>query len=436
MNESHGNSGTGAAKHPDFSSAQQPGTTPGRPTPPVPDGAVAPVIRVLPLTGWRKMLFKVGSVFGVDWRPSRLSKRDEGIMVDAYADDAAFNAAFKAKVERDHDEALALNAQVIEADRRVRARDEAREELRDLTTEVQDGSVLFLGAKGSSATTTTAVHAAAVHAEFGRILYTLVDGNPAAGLCAARLGMNHGDTITIQQLAGDLKNGTDIKSRRFKDEMRKARPSVNGVRVVGADNIIDETRRLSGSGMSDVLTLLDGLSEFIGIDTANDIGDTPTKEAAKKADCYVFTANAAVQYSLRLLSTTMETLRGQGTSQAAKVNRSVVVISNIPKDKTIDDYRFYLNEVDIEDNVVRPLEHLFNGVFMGVQHDEYLALDRVVDLSKLDWTTLQSYFSLVISTMKQIRVMREQSGPSSRVSMIAPRQAVGDEHPLPRTTDS
>lgn len=435
MNESQRNSGTGAAKAPDFSSAQQSGTIPGRPTP-TPEGAVAPVIRVLPLTGWRKMLFKLGSAFGADWRPSRLSKRDEAILLDAYADDAAFNAAFKAKVERDHEEALELNAQIIEAERRVRARAEAREELRDLTTEVMDGSVLYLGAKGSSATTTTAVHASAVHAEFGRILLTLVDGNPAAGLCAARLGMNHGDTITIQQLAGDLKNGSDIKARRFKDEMRKARPSVNGVRVVGADNIIDETRRLSGSGMSDVLMLLDGLSEFVGIDTANDIGDTPTKEAAKRADCYVFTANAAVQYSLRLLSTTMETLRGQGVAQAAKVNRSVVVISNIPKGKTIDDYRFYLNEVDIEDNVVRPLEHLFNGVFMGVQHDEYLALDRVVDLDKLDWTTLQSYFSLVISTMKQIRTMRTLSGPSSRVATLAPRQAVGDEHPLPRTTDS
>jgi MinD-like ATPase involved in chromosome partitioning or flagellar assembly len=435
VNETQGNSGTGAAKAPDFSSAQQSGSKPGHPTP-APDGAVAPVIRVLPLTGFRKTIFKFGAVFGVDWRPSRLSRRDERIMIDAYAEDAAFDAAFKAKVELDHDEALAMNAEFDEAARRIRVRSEARQELRDLTTEVKDGAVLYLGAKGSSATTTTAVHASAVHAEFGRILLTLVDGNPAAGLCAARLGMNHGDTITIQQLAGDLKGDTNIRFRRFKDEMRKARPSVNGVRVVGADNIIDETRRLSGSGMSDVLTLLDGLSEFIGIDTANDVGDMPTKEAAKRADCYVFTANAAVQYSLRLLSLTMETLRGQGTTQAAKVNRSVVVISNIPKGKTAEDYRFYLNEVDIEDNVVRKLDHLFDGVFMGVQHDEYLALDRVVDLDKLDWATLQAYFNLVISTMKQIRAMRDKPGTTSRISTLAPRQAVGDEHPPFRSTDS
>lgn len=443
MSESRGNSGTGAARPPEFPhpQAKQPITQSGHPAPvPSQEGSSALVIRAVPLTGWRKLVYEFGVKFGADWMMIGRSKSDRIVIEKAYdeaiAENFEFDAAFRQMIERGHEEALEINAMIDEAARRIRVRAEAHLELRALTSEVKDGMVLFLGAKGSSATTTTAVHHSAVHAEFGRILLTLVDGNPAAGLCAARLGMNHGDTVTIQELAGDLKGDQNIKFRRFKDEMSKARPSVNGVRVVGADNIIDETRRLSGGGMGDVLSLLSELSEFVTIDTANDIGDNPTKEAAKRADCYVFTANAAVQYSLRLLSTTMETLRGQGTEQARKVNRSVVVISNIPTGKTVDDYRFYLNEVDIEDKPVRQLEQLFDGVFMGVRHDEYLALDRVVDLDKLDWTTLQSYFNLVISTMKQIRAVRSDAKPSSRITQIAARQAAGESHSFPQPTDS
>lgn len=300
-----------------------------------------------------------------------------------------------------------LLAQRAEAERMESVRAESIEFLRELTDQVPNLNFAFWNTKGASATTTTTVISTAVLAEYSRTTTVLIDGNPAAGTCAARYGLNYGDTVTTQQLAQDIRDDEELAHRDFKSQINKARPSKNGVRVVSADSIIDEHRRLNGKSTSRVLELMGHNSEYLAVDTGNDIGDVVARAIAGFADVFVFTANVGVPDSLRKLSTSMETLRNLGFED--KVNNAVVVISNLPPGKELDDYRMFLNEVSFEDKVTRTLDHKFDGKFLGVPHDEYVALDRIVDLERLNWETLQAYITVVSSILQQSPKLRTLS---------------------------
>lgn len=334
--------------------------------------------RPIPTMGWRAYWYRVLCLLGKRHMVPRLSAAEAGLLA-----------------ERE------------EAERMEKVRTESIEYLRELTDMVPNLNFAFWNTKGASATTTTTVIATAVLAEYSRTTTVLIDGNPAAGTCAARYGLNYGDTVTTQQLAQDIRDDEELAHRDFKSQINKARPSKNGVRVVSADSIIDEHRRLNGKSTARVLELMGHNSEYLAVDTGNDIGDVVARAIAGFADVFVFTANVGVPDSLRKLSTSMETLRNLGFEE--KVNNAVVVISNLPPGKELDDYRMFLNEVSFEDKVTRTLDHKFDGKFLGVPHDEYVALDRIVDLEKLSWETLQAYITVVSSILQQSPKLRTLS---------------------------
>ncbi|HET6622497.1 MAG TPA: hypothetical protein VFG56_01025, partial [Candidatus Saccharimonadales bacterium] len=155
-----------------------------------------------------------------------------------------------------YDEALVEEAQRQEAKRRVEVRERSVDEIRSLTDQLPKLVVAFFNTKGHASTTTTTVHVAATTAEFTRTVVTLVDGNPAEGTCAARLGRNAGETVTTQQLARTISSDEDLRHRDFVTEITRARPSKQGVRLVSADSIVDETSRLTGKDMDRILELL------------------------------------------------------------------------------------------------------------------------------------------------------------------------------------
>jgi len=120
VNDTQSNSGTGAAKAPDFSSAQQSGAMPGRPTP---TGEVAPVPLFVPLSGWRKYMYSLSPTFGDKYRTTTRSRKDLKILdakhAEGLADHAVFmtnlvNQAHAEALDIDHSMKLALKARLIE----------------------------------------------------------------------------------------------------------------------------------------------------------------------------------------------------------------------------------------------------------------------------------------------------------------------------------
>lgn len=353
--------------------------------------------RPVPRMGWPAFWYGVKRLFKSSAAPPALSRKERDLLSQAY------------------DEALAEEVARQEARRQCEVRAGSLKNLTDLANQVPSLTFGFWNTKGAGATTTTAVNTMAMFAEEIRGITTLIiDGNPAAGTCAARYGLNYGDTITTQELARDIRDDEDLRHRDFKSVINEARPSKHGVRVVSADSIMDEHRRLTGKSTSRVLELMGYNSEYMGVDTPNDVGEVVARAIAGYVDVFVFTANIGVPDSLRKLSTTMETLRRLGFED--KVNHSVVVISNLPKGGDLGYYRKFLNEVNYEDEVTRNLEQLFDGQFVGVTHDGYVALDRIVDLDKLGWETYQDYINVATSILCQSPKLRG----SSQVSTFAP----------------
>lgn len=356
--------------------------------------------RPIPKLGWPAFQYKLMLALNKPHRIPKLGRKEARLLSEAY------------------DAAVEMDAEWTEARRKESVRTSSISNLRGLTDQVPSLSFAFWNTKGASATTTTTVLTTAILAEYTRTMTVLVDGNPAAGTCAARLGLDYGDTVTTQQLAQDIQEDEQLAHRDFKSQINRARPSTNGVRVVSADSIIDEHRRLSGKGMSRVLELMGHNSEFLGIDTGNDIGDVVARAIAQSVDVFIFTANVGVPDSLRKLSTSMETLRNLGFSE--KVNNSVVVISNLPPGSDLNDYRMYLNAVSFEDKVTRQLDHKFDGQFLGVPRDSYVALDRIVDLDMLSWDTHQAYITVASAILEQSPKLRTMSDHSSGPDVTPP----------------
>ncbi len=291
--------------------------------------------------------------------------------------------------------------------------------LRSLTDQVPSLSFAFWNTKGGASKTPTAVHAAEVLSEHSRTLTVLIDGNQAAGTCAARYGLDYGDTVTTHQLSRNIREGEELAHRDFKSQITLARPSAKGVRVVSAESIVDDQRQLSGKGMARVLELMGHNSEYLVVDTGNNVVESLARSIGEYVDVFVFTANAQNDATrgndtLRKIATTMDTLRKLGFED--KVNHAVVVISNMPKGKDLDDYRLYLNEVTLEDKVKRMLDHKFDGKFVGVPHDAHVARDGIVDLEALSWETLQAYIEVVSAILEQSPKLRSLASSQHEAS--------------------
>lgn len=299
------------------------------------------------------------------------------------------------------------------AERRELRRDRSRRELRVQGDSIPNLTVAYFGVKGASATTATTVHTASVLADETRGTVVVSDFNPAQGSSAVRLGREAHETVTLRGLLAKL---NELSS--FGKFIGTLRPTPYGVRVVSADSIVDPTQHLNDEDVAKMLEAIRKNCEYHHIDTGSDVTTGVTLQVAKAAKVFIFTANVAVRDSLRLLAIGMETLRKHGFGE--KVDHSVVVISNIPKGKKLDDYMHYVNVVDVDHNVTREIP--FMGAFVGVPHDPIIALDGEVDLEKLNWDTYQSYLDLNNAILEQALHLKSATNVNNPIAGYPPAE--------------
>ena len=276
----------------------------------------------------------------------------------------------------------------------------SKQELSDLSDRVPNLTVAYFGVKGLAATTATTVHTASVLAEETRSMVAVSDFNPAQGSAAGRLGRDFDQTITLRGLLREL---NQIETTG--EFIGRLRPTPYGVRVVSADSIVSGHQHLNGDDARRMLEAIRANFEYHHIDTGNDVTTDVSLAVAEAAQVFVFTANSAVRDSLRLLGIGMETLREHGFQE--KVDHSVVVISNLPSRGMLENYRKYLNYVDIQHTVIREIP--FYGDFLGVPHDPLIALDGQVDLGSLKGETYQSYIDLNNAILKMASQLRHET---------------------------
>ena len=264
-------------------------------------------------------------------------------------------------------------------------RTEGIDRLRELSNAVPRFNVAFIGVKGGAATTTTMVYCASIASDITRSIVFASDFNPASGTAGVALGKDHDATLTLQKLRDELDSITEPSQLTS-----LLRPTPYGVRVVSANNYVSDQSELYGSLTERMLEMLTRHSEYHFIDTANDITTTSSRKVLDAADLYVFTANAAVKRSLLLLGTGMEAVRNLGYGD--KVAKSVVSISNVPPGTSLDNYRMYLNHVNNRGEIIRKFD--FDGPFMAIPSDSYVAEDTEVSLEKISWETYQAYLDL------------------------------------------
>ncbi|HET8690122.1 MAG TPA: hypothetical protein VFL81_01680 [Candidatus Saccharimonadales bacterium] len=364
----------------------------------VPDDVEPQSARPVPKMGFPAFWYGVMRLFNENATPPKLGRKEREVLAKAY------------------DEALAEEAERQEAQWRIDVRNKTVSAIRDLSNQVTSLVFGCANTKGAGACTTTMVYLSTYLAEISRVVTLLVDGNQAAGTCAARLDIDYGETITTQELADSIGLNEVLEHRDFKQVISRARPSDRGVRVISAIDIADENTRLTGSSTARVLELGGLNSEYMGVDTPNDITDTVSREIFAKIDVFIFTAYVGIPDSLRKIATSMETLRRLGFGD--KVDNSIVVICGLQPDEDLDYYRMYLNKVSYRDEVTERLDHKFKGQFLGIPHDPYVRLDQIVDIDKLAWETQQAYIDLLIAMFEQSPKLRAESSGQTFASEL------------------
>ena len=323
--------------------------------------------RPVPTMGMPAFWFNVAKAFNPNAQPPRLSKKE-----------IAHRAAQDELAERNRRAEMAYEAE------------------RELSDKCPHLVVVYIGVKGSAATTTTMVYTASIFADDTRTLVYGADFNPASGTAGARLGKEFGDTISIQQFADIVE---DVKGDR-KSVNARLRPTRYGVRVLSADDYTKIPGEQYGTTTQKMLNVLDENCDYLLLDTPNDITTPAARQIIAKADVIVFTANVGERDSLRLLRVSMDTVRE--LSHPDKVANSVVVISNVPSGTSRNDYVKYLGRVNLNHEVTGELGHgEFKGQMLTVPHDSQIALNGEVVLEALEPATTQAYRDINIAILEQ-----------------------------------
>lgn len=342
----------------------------------------------------------------------------------------------QAERQRQAEAARQAEAELQEAEQK------ALENQRELTDQAPRGTVAFINAKGGAATTITTVNCACVLASDAQAVTIVLDGNPAEGTSAARLGKDRHQTITAQQLDNEL---STLSS--FGEFIARARPNKYFVRCISAELDVDddeegESDDVDMNDQDNTLLNADRLNvlvpatqqncEYLLIDTANVVDNKSSLKILSFCDVFVFTANAQLADTLRRLGTSMDRLRKKGFSR--KVNDSVVVISNLPEGADLQDYRKFLNIVNLDNEVVKQRDHLFNGAFIAVHHDDELALDREVNLEAWQRQTHHDYVNVNGAWLEQLKAVQEENQGGSATNSSTVVRHLGNHAMNPNST--
>lgn len=351
-------------------------------TDPAAETPIRPELPV-PTMGFPAFRHSISKSLNPDARPPKLSKKEQALRA-AREEQARHHAELDKKVERYHASIRQLN---------------------QLADKVGTATIAFFGVSGSAATTTNTVNAAAVFSEVTRTIVACSDFNPANGTAAARLGKDYGETLSVREFRrlikeGAIKNPSELTSL--------LRPTVNGVRVLGANDRTSEAGEVESTILEEMLDLIGRVFEFHYVDTANDTGTASMRKILEMCDMPVFTANVDERKSLQLLGTSMEIAR-KTPGMREKTNNSVVVISRLPEGEGLGGYLKFLNRVNIHEQVTSQYE--FNGQVLPVHETDCLAHNAAVDLTQMQWdTTMQEHIDINIAVLEQILLSRADNG--------------------------
>jgi cellulose biosynthesis protein BcsQ len=277
---------------------------------------------------------------------------------------------------------------------------------RELTDKTKKGVVAFINTKGAAATTVSTVNCACTLGWDTQTITLVFDDNPAEGTSAARLGKDYEETITVQELDSRLEE----LEAAFDKFIVEARPNRYFVRSISANSTVEgDNPLLQAERLEKIITVARKYCEYLLIDTPNVITDDATLRMFRMCDVLVFTANVAEHDSLRRLATSMESLRRKGLRD--KVDQAVVIISNLPEGADLQGYRKFLNRVNLSDEIVEYYD--FHGPFVGIYHDDEIALNRVVELEAWQRNTRQAYREANIAWLEQLLLAQERHAEQS-----------------------
>lgn len=278
--------------------------------------------------------------------------------------------------------------------------DRSRDKEVSLTKERTRAKVAFIGPKGNSAKTTSTIWTATGLCVETGVEVTVFDGNFASGRAAQRLRLEGELTSNERQVIDNF----DRLSKTHGDFNEYVRGNTDRVRVVGARPTIEGGRKLSADQYAKVAQLSFENCDYLYIDTTNDITSDQCLALLKLADLIVFVANVGEQDSLRLLGTSMQSLRGFGLVD--KVNKSVVLINNLPPGRKPSDYLDYQHEVNMENEVIQHYPG-HTGPWVGIRHDRAIADAKPVIWSDLQRETAQDIRMVNITILQQLPTKQE-----------------------------
>ncbi len=287
-----------------------------------------------------------------------------------------------------------LEREAIAEQTRIRVWDETVTYLKLLSELVPQLTVVFVNTKGSGAKTTTWGYTSCLMSDILRAPLTAADFNFASGNGASRLEKDFDETMTLNEFNKLVEDNKELSFRQLNPRLRRNR---FGVAVLSANDNTLEGNDVYGNSAEVMLNNLSNLTDYLMIDSGNDIQTTVMKRVLSKADVIVFTTNVDEQDSLLQLGTSMQIVRK--LENARKVANSIVAISNLPAGHEAETYLRYTDRLNNHGDIKE--RYNFTGAFTAIPHDPKIKKSGLIDPYVIDHKTQQAYLDLAVLILEQ-----------------------------------
>lgn len=297
------------------------------------------------------------------------------------------------------------------------------------------GVVAAVIGKGSSTVTAYSAALLAKTTDLDRPNIVVVDADPT-GVIGTRFSEGiEGDPskFTLKELAMNIRALPRLESegQRLSDVTKYIRkmiqPSTHGVRILTAKPNHKQTDGFNDADMKQTLQAVDASLDHQFYDMGSVLSgadelNTHNQIMLDRSNVFVFSASANVneRATLRQLRASMHELRTlAGGKYAERVNRSIVILSDLEPAQDIKEFREYFFDLDDEGEVTDNCP--YQGSVVGVPYTEALTKndEAIVDLRLLspgkiiaNLKPLEAYQNLVIAILEERKRQIDSSNKS------------------------
>lgn len=249
--------------------------------------------------------------------------------------------------------------------------------------------VAFLNYNGGGSKTTTAVNVGNVLAYYTDAVTRVLPASRNPGTTSMKAD-GAANTLTLLELS---EHPEDYAT--YTESSKAIIKNAAGLGVIRHDSKTRVGETFGSKEFKKVVDTLGPTTDILLMDGGNNSALGAELQAALDADVLVFTCTLLKKPESRLfMGYTMDDFANEPeVAKKGKVEKSIVVFSEVPRGKTAQDYERYATKI-IDEKDEETGERSFSGSLVGIPQSDFMASNIIVSIHDLSRDVLHAYLQL------------------------------------------